>query len=99
MEPTALGWIDYDISTSPEWDRAQVLRLAKRLGYRVVWPDECSVLPVSEQVRNAGAEVVILPAPEQLGPIELNRVMDVADVEIVVPRLSFARWRSAGVSR
>ncbi|WP_306043378.1 hypothetical protein [Nocardia cyriacigeorgica] len=80
------------MSTASEWDRAQIPRFARRLGYRVVWPGERSVLPVAEQVRNAGAEVVILPAPDHLGPLELNRVMDVADVEVILPRLSFARW-------
>lgn len=96
MEPTALGWIDHDADTSPEWARAQVLRLARRLGYRVVWPDANSVLPVSEQARNAGVDAVILPSPDHLGPVDLNRVMDVADVETVLPRLSFARWHAAG---
>ncbi|MGI5217842.1 hypothetical protein [Nocardia sp. CA-290969] len=95
----ALGWVDLDASTTPEWDRAQVLRLARRLGYHLVWPDERSLLPVADQARNAGADMVILPAPEHLGPLELNRVMDVADVETVIPRLSFARWHAAGANR
>ncbi|MBF6161048.1 hypothetical protein [Nocardia cyriacigeorgica] len=99
MRPTAFVWIDYEVSTAPKWDAAQVCRLARRLGYRVVWPDEGSVLPVADQVRSAGADVVIVPAPDHLGPLELNRVMDVADVETVLPRLSFARWHAAGVAR
>ncbi|MFI5719353.1 hypothetical protein [Nocardia sp. NPDC051750] len=57
------------------------------------------MLPVADQARNAGADVVILPAPDHLGPLELNRVMDVADVETVLPRLSFARWHAAGAAR
>ncbi|MFI1462403.1 hypothetical protein [Nocardia carnea] len=96
--PIALGWIDYDATRAPSWDRSQVLRLAKRLGYDLVWPDERSVLSVADQARNAGADVVILPAPDHLGPLELNRVMDVADVETVLPRLSFARWAYGKVS-
>ncbi|MBF6070341.1 hypothetical protein IU443_07515 [Nocardia farcinica] len=96
MEPIAFGWIGYDVSTAPEWDRAQVQRLAARLGYRLVWADECSVLPVVDQTRNAGADVVILPGPGHLGPLEVNQLMDFADVEVVLPRLSFARWRYAG---
>lgn len=96
--PIALGWIDYDATSAPSWDRAQVLRLAKRLGYDLLWPDERSVLSVADQARNAGADVVILPAPDHLGPLELNRVMDVADVETVLPRLSFARWAYGKVS-
>ncbi|NKY55232.1 hypothetical protein [Nocardia flavorosea] len=98
MRPIAFGWIDHDTSISPHWDRAQVLRLAKRLGYRLIWPDELSVLSVADQVRNSGADVVILPAPDHLGPLELNRVMGVADVETVLPRLSFARWAFGKVS-
>ncbi|NEW41991.1 hypothetical protein GV794_27500 [Nocardia cyriacigeorgica] len=43
--------------------------------------------------------VVILPAPEHLGPLELNRVMEVADVEVVLPRLSFARWSTVEAGR
>lgn len=96
--PVAFGWINYDVSTSPEWDAAQVQRLTRRLGYPIVWPG-FSVLPVVDQVRNSGAEVVIMPAPEHLGPLELNRVMEIADVEVVLPRLSFARWSIVGSGR
>jgi hypothetical protein len=88
----AFGWVDYDISGAPEFDRARIRCLARHLGYRLVWPSERSVLRVADQVRNAGADLVILPAPDHLSPLELNAVMDVADVETVVPRLSFARW-------
>ncbi|NEW56923.1 hypothetical protein GV794_14845 [Nocardia cyriacigeorgica] len=88
----AFGWINYDISRAPEWDRAQIHRLARHLGYRLMWTSERSVLRVADQARNAQADLVILPAPEHLSPLELNAVMDVADVETVVPRLSFARW-------
>ncbi|MEV5649248.1 hypothetical protein AB0L57_13430 [Nocardia sp. NPDC052254] len=99
MWPIALGWIDFEISVAPDWDRAQVCRLARRLGYRVVWPDERAVLAVADQVRAVGADAVIMPEPGHLGPLELNRVMDLADVETVSPRLSFARWHVAGASR
>lgn len=54
------------------------------------------MLPVADQARNARADVVILPAPDHLDSLELNRVMDVADVETMMPRLSFARWHAAG---
>ncbi|WP_349304760.1 hypothetical protein [Nocardia cyriacigeorgica] len=87
------------MSTAPEWDVAQLSRFARHLGYRIVWPDERSVLPVADQARAAGADVVILPAQDHLGPLELNRVMHVADVEVMRPRLSFARWHSAGAAR
>ncbi len=99
MRPTAFGWIDYDVSVAHDWDRAQVSRFARHLGYRVVWPDEYSLLPVADQARDAGADVVILPGPQHLGPLELNRVMDVADVETVLPRLSFGRWHTIGAVR
>lgn len=94
--PIAFGWVDDDMSTAPGWDRAQVSRLARHLGYCIVWPDEYSVLALADQARNAGADVVILPAPDHLGPLTLNRIMEVADVETVSPRLSFSRWSSAG---
>lgn len=98
-EPIAFGWVDDDMSTAADWDRAQVCRLARRLGYRLVWADVRSVLPVADQVRNAAAEVLIMPEPRHLGPLELNRVMGVADVETVLPRLSFARWSTARSGR
>ncbi|WP_342216947.1 hypothetical protein [Nocardia cyriacigeorgica] len=87
------------MSTAPEWDAAQLARFARHLGYRIVWPDERSVLPVADQVRAVGADAVIMPAPDHLGPLEPNRVMHVADVEVMQPRLSFARWHSAGAAR
>lgn len=99
MEPTAFGWVDDEVSTAPDRDRAQVRGLADRLGYRMTWPDERSVLSVADQVRNSQADVVILPAPDHLGPLELNAVMDIADVETVLPRLSFARWTVIGTVR
>lgn len=98
-QPRALGWVDDDVSTAPQWDRAQVQRLADRLGYRLVWPDEISVLPVSAQVRSIGADAVLMPAPHHIDPMELSRVMDIADVETVNPRLSFAHWSIAGAAR
>ncbi|WP_328387366.1 hypothetical protein [Nocardia sp. NBC_00416] len=87
----AFGWIDYNISPAPESDRDRIRRLADQLGYRLVWPCERSVLRVVDQVRNAEADLLILPAPGHLSPLELNEVMDIADVETVLPRLSFAR--------
>lgn len=97
IQPRALGWINADVSTAPDRDREAVQRLADRLGYRLVWPDEISVLPVSAQLHSIGADTVLMPAPEHLDPLELNRVMDLADVETVNPRLSFARWTVAGL--
>ncbi|NKY33534.1 hypothetical protein HGA13_10675 [Nocardia speluncae] len=90
--PTAFGYVDPDVSRCVEWDRAQVYRLARHLGYSVMWHDLSSVLPLFDQVRAADVDAVVVPGPDHLGPLELNRVMDVADVETVLPRLSFARW-------
>ncbi|WP_345499062.1 hypothetical protein [Nocardia callitridis] len=87
------------MSSAPDWDVVRVLRLGHRLGYRVVWPEGRSVLSVVDQVRNACVDVVILPSPDHLGPLELNRVMGVADVETVLPRLSFARWAVFGLGQ
>ncbi|MGW0178995.1 hypothetical protein [Nocardia sp. NPDC003345] len=99
MEPIALGWVDDEVSAAPDADWAAVRKLGQRLGYRLIWPDQCSVLAVVDQVRNSGADVVILLAPDHLRPLELNAVMDIADVETVLPRLSFARWSMFGAVR
>lgn len=96
MKPIALGWIDYDRSTSPDWDAARIRRLARRLGYRLVWPEPFSPLPLTDQARGARAESVILPAPDHVDPLELDGLMHIVDVETVFPRLSFARWSITG---
>ncbi|TLF72849.1 hypothetical protein FEK34_27875 [Nocardia cyriacigeorgica] len=95
-QPTALAWIDPDASRATEWEAAQVHRLARRLGYVLVWPRDYSPLPLSEQVRTADVDALITPTPDHLDPIRLNAVMHFADVEIVCPRLSFARWSTIG---
>lgn len=92
MKPIALGWIDHERNSAPDWHAAQVQRLARKLGYRLVWPADLSVLPLADQVRNTDAEAVILPAPDHIGALELDALMRGADVETVFPRLSFARW-------
>ncbi|MGQ4597749.1 hypothetical protein [Nocardia sp. R6R-6] len=43
----ALGWID-PCSPTPEWDTAQVRRLARRLGYPLRFADPTSVLGLVE---------------------------------------------------
>ncbi|WP_370012587.1 hypothetical protein [Nocardia cyriacigeorgica] len=68
MKPIALGWIDYERSSAPDWHAAQMQRLARKLGYRLVWPADVSVLPLTDQVRNTSAEAVILPAPDHIVP-------------------------------
>ncbi|WP_028479758.1 hypothetical protein [Nocardia sp. CNY236] len=92
MEPVALGWIDYDSSAAPQWEAAQVQRLARRLGYRLVWPERPALLALADQIRNARADAVILPAPGHVGALALDGLMHVADIETVFPRMSFARW-------
>ncbi|MFI7192856.1 hypothetical protein ACIBQ0_24240 [Nocardia nova] len=91
FRPTALAWIDPDVSAAPEWDRAQVQRLAKQLGYVLIWP-AFSPLPLPDQVRAADVDAVLVPSATHLDPLTLNNLMDVVDVEAVLPRLSFARW-------
>ncbi|MBF6170059.1 hypothetical protein [Nocardia blacklockiae] len=89
--PTALGWVDPDVSTAPVWDRAQVGRLARRLGYLIVWP-EPSLIPLIDQVRSADVDAVITLSPAHLTPLTLNGLMNITDVETLSPRLTFARW-------
>lgn len=91
FRPTALGWIDLDVSVAPNWDRAQMQRLARHLGYILIWP-EASLTPLPDQVRTADVDAVIVPSPAHLHPVTLNALMNHADVETVLPRMSFARW-------
>lgn len=43
-----------------------------------------------------GADVVILPTPDHLGRSNSRRQRNIADVETVPPRLSFARMIGGG---
>ncbi|WP_030515518.1 hypothetical protein [Nocardia sp. NRRL WC-3656] len=89
--PIALGWVHPE-SAALDWDMAQVRRLARHLGYALVWPPETSRIPLADQARAAGADAVITPSTDHIGILTLHAVMCVADVETVTPRLSFARW-------
>ncbi|MBO0853904.1 MAG: hypothetical protein J2P18_09055 [Nocardia sp.] len=89
--PIALGWVRAE-SDAFDWDAAQIRRLARHLGYRLVWPPERSRIPLADQVRAHYADAVIAMAPTDFDVITLQSVMCVADVETVIPRLSFARW-------
>ncbi|WP_280249455.1 hypothetical protein [Nocardia abscessus] len=91
----ALGWID-PLSPTPEWDSAQVRRLARRLGYALRWADAGPVLGLAEQVESSGADVVLLPSSAHVDAVTLDRVMAVADVECAAPRASFGRWPAFG---
>ncbi|OBA62175.1 hypothetical protein A5780_19135 [Nocardia sp. 852002-20019_SCH5090214] len=89
--PTALGWIADEVSEAPEWDAAQLQRLARHLGYAMVWP-AASLLALPDLVREADVDAVLTPSTEHIDALTLNAVMAVADVETVLPRLSFAKW-------
>lgn len=89
--PTALGVIDQE-SSAEQWHRAQIQRLARHLGYALIWPPEDSLLTLVDQVRQADVDAVIVPSTDHMDALTLNAVMSVAPVESVCPRLSFARW-------
>ncbi|MGW4770796.1 hypothetical protein ACWEO2_22490 [Nocardia sp. NPDC004278] len=91
-QPTAFAWIDPAVTTASDWDHAQVRRLARQLGFVLVWPPEITLLPLVDQVRAADVDAVISPSPEHLDVITLHAVMCIADVETACPRISFARW-------
>ncbi|MGY1865539.1 MULTISPECIES: hypothetical protein [Nocardia] len=91
----ALGWIDPS-SPTPEWDSAQVRRLARRLGYALRWGEAGSVLGLAEQVEASGADVVLLPSSAHVDVVTLDRVMAVADLECAAPRASLGRWPAFG---
>ncbi|WP_194289916.1 hypothetical protein [Nocardia macrotermitis] len=79
-------------SDAQRWHRAQICRLARHLGYAVIWPPDDSVIPIADQVRAADIDAVIIPSPDHLDALTLNAVMSISSVESVCPRLSFARW-------
>lgn len=83
--------IDPD-SDAYDWQRAQVQRLARHLGYAVIWPQVDTVLPLTDQVRDADVDVVIIPSTDHIDALALNAVLSLVPVESVCPRLSFARW-------
>ncbi len=39
FRPTAFAWIDLEVSNAPAWDHAQVQRLARSLGFVLLWPE------------------------------------------------------------
>lgn len=71
---SALGWIDPS-SPTPEWDAAQVRRLARRLGYSLHWADAGSVLGLVEQAAEHGVEVVLLASSAHVNAQTLNRLI------------------------
>ncbi len=91
----AMGWVDPS-SPVQEWDRAQVRRLARRLGYVLRWADPNSVLGLAEQVESSGVDVVIMPSTAHVDAVTMNRVLCVADIECAAPRVSLNRWSLLG---
>ncbi|WP_231951634.1 hypothetical protein [Nocardia terpenica] len=67
-------------------------RLARLLGYVLIWSPEDTSLPLVDQVRAADVDAVITPASAHLDAIMLHSVMCIADVETACPRMSFSRW-------
>jgi hypothetical protein len=94
----ALGWID-PTSPTPEWDLAQVRRLARRLGYELCLADPGSELGLVGQAESSGVEVVLLPSSAHVDAVVLDRLMAIADVECATPRASFGRWAPVGGMR
>lgn len=91
FRPTALGWVEPEVSDALMWDRAQVQCLARSLGYVIIWP-EPSLIPLADQVRAADVDAVITPSPQHLSPLALNGVLYSAEIETISPRMSFGRW-------
>lgn len=90
--PTALGWIDPDVSKAWDWERAQIRRLARKLGYRLLWPPVNSLVPLVDQVRSTEVDAVITPTPDHLDVLTLHAVMCIAEVHTVCPAMRFDRW-------
>ncbi|WP_245662482.1 hypothetical protein [Nocardia vermiculata] len=91
VRPIAMGWVHPE-TDAPDWEVAQVRRLARRLGYRLLWPAETSHIPLADQVREWHADALLLPSTEHVDILTLHAVMMIADVETTQPRMSFARW-------
>lgn len=91
----AIGWID-PCSPTPEWDYAQIRRLAKRLGYALRWADLDSPLTLVEQAESSGAKAVLLSSSAHVDVVTLDRLMAFADVECAAPRASFGCYSPVG---
>ncbi|WP_327145390.1 hypothetical protein [Nocardia sp. NBC_01327] len=91
-EPTALGYVNDDVSAAASWDLAQCRRLARRLGYRLIWPSSECVLGLVDQVRSADVDAVIVPSAAHLDEPTLDRLMHSCDVETVSPPQTYARY-------
>ncbi|MFD6353216.1 hypothetical protein [Nocardia tengchongensis] len=74
-----------------QWNRAQVTRLARQLGYELVWPHGVSPLNLIDQVRNADVDAVVVSSSSDLDALTVDRLMQICDIEIVTPSETFAR--------
>ncbi|MGV9408688.1 hypothetical protein ACWDOP_02140 [Nocardia sp. NPDC003693] len=91
-EPTALGYVNDDVTAAVGWDEAQCRRLARRLGYQLIWVPGYCVLGLVETVRGADVDAVIVPSSAHLDELTLDRLMHCCDVETVAPRRTYARY-------
>ncbi|MGV9836615.1 hypothetical protein ACWDUL_20840 [Nocardia niigatensis] len=90
-EPTALAYINDEVTVSPKWEVAQCQRLARQLGYQLIWPTEDHALGLADRIREIDVDAVIVPSSLHLDDTTLDRLMDSCDVEAVQPRTSYAR--------
>ncbi|MFD6463606.1 hypothetical protein [Streptomyces roseolus] len=87
-----MAYIDLDLSgRALEWDIAQCRRLARRLGYAMVWLPEFTVLGLVDLVRETDVDAVLIPSPEHMSPHLVGMLAGVVDVEAVEPRRSITR--------
>lgn len=90
-EPTAFGYVDDDHSgEAAQWHRAQVTRLARRLGYVLIWPPPESPLPLIDQVRETDVDAVVMPSTAHVDALTLDLLLHLCDVETVRPRMTLA---------
>lgn len=95
-EPTALGHINDDVTTAPEWDKAVCSRLARRLGYVLLWPPEDSRLGLIDLVREIDVDAVITPSLAHMDALTLDRIMHACDVETACARETYGRYFGGG---
>ncbi|WP_330181658.1 hypothetical protein OHB26_35670 [Nocardia sp. NBC_01503] len=90
--PTALAFVDPEISgPGTAWDCAQVRRLARRLGYELLWPPEDSALPLADLARELDVDAVIVPAATHLDFATVDALTRVCEIECAQPPLTYTR--------
>ncbi|BAW06101.1 hypothetical protein ACFOS0_36330 [Nocardia seriolae] len=84
-----MAYIDPDISgAAVEWDIAQCRRLARRLGYALLFLPEFSALGLVDLVREIDVDAVVVPSPAHVSPRLVGLLAGACDVESVHPRRS-----------